>query len=317
MNEIELKIKNSDKILIISHRRPDSDAIGSSLAVFFYLKNIGKNPILFNVGPIAAYFDFLPGLNHVCYDEKILDNKFDLVITLDLSSLNHSGLSDEVFKNNYVINIDHHISNHRFGDINLIDDQASSTCEIIYNIFSKINFNINKNISTCLLCGLLGDTGNFSNSATTISSLNISAQLMGKGAKIAKINDWVNKNKSLNGLRLWGRVLSRLRTDDNKEIAYTYIKEEEYKEYQINEEELDGLTNFLNIISDAKFVALFRISSNFTRVGMRTIRNDIDLSEIAKVKGGGGHKKAAGFTLPYALDERNCDFVSYLKNKAV
>ena len=312
--KINQQFKSADKILIISHRRPDSDAIGSSLAIFFYLKGLGKNPTLFNIGPMAAYFDFLPGIENVCSDEKILDNKFDLVITLDLSSLDHSGLNDKVFKNNYVINIDHHISNHRFGHINLVDDQASSTCEVIYKIFSEINFNINKNISLCLLCGLLGDTGNLSNSATNTNSLVIASELIGKGGRIYKIDDLINRNKSINGLRLWGQALSRLKTDDNREVAFTYIKEEEYQEYQINEAELDGLTNFLNVISDVKFIALFRISPDFTRVGMRTIRDDIDLSEIAKINGGGGHKKAAGFALPYALNEQNCDFVSYLKN---
>lgn len=317
MNEIELKIKNSHNILIISHRRPDSDAIGSSLAIFFYLKSIGKNPTFFNVGPIPSYLDFLPDIESVCCDEKILDHKFDLVITLDLASLDHSNINDKLFKNNYVINIDHHISNNLFGDINLIDSQASSTCEIVYKFLIEVKSEITRNIATCLLCGILGDTGSFSNSATNANSIIIASQLIGKGAKIHKIDDQFNKNKSINGLRLWGKVLSRIRSNDNGEIAYTYIKEEEYKEYQIEEEELDGLTNFLNVIYDTKFVALFRISPNFTRVGLRTIRNDIDLSAIAKINGGGGHKKAAGFTLPHTLDEKSCDFTSYLKNDIV
>ena len=317
MNEIELKIKNSHNILIISHRRPDSDAIGSSLAIFFYLKSLGKNPTLFNIGPIPAYFDFLPSISDVCSDEKILDHKFDLVIALDLASMDHSGIDDKLFKDNYVINIDHHISNNLFGDINLIDDRASSTCEIVYKFLIEVKSEITKNIATCLLCGILGDTGSFSNSATNANSIIIASQLIGRGAKIHKIDDQVNKNKSINGLRLWGKVLSRIRSDDNSEIAYTYIKEEEYREHQIEEEELDGLTNFLNVIYDTKFVALFRIGPNFTRVGLRTIRNDIDLSAIAKVNGGGGHKKAAGFTLPHTLDEKSCDFISYLKNDIV
>ncbi len=312
MYKISAKIKESESILIISHRRPDSDAIGSSLAMFLYLKNIGKKPVLFNVGPVAAYFDFLPNLDEIYVDEKVLDQKYDLVIALDLAGVDNSGVGKNIFTNNYLINIDHHISNDLYGDINLVDVKASSTCEVVYNIFSKIDFEIDKKIATCLLCGILGDTGNFSNSATSASAITISAELIKRGAKIHKIDDLINKNKSINGLHLWGKVLSRLKSDAESEIAHTYIKEDEYQQFNVDEEELDGLTNFLNIISNVKFVALFRIGPELTRVGMRTTRNDVDLSRLAKSYGGGGHKKAAGFTILESLDE-NSDLISFLK----
>ena len=208
--------------------------------------------------------------------------------------------------------MDHHFSNHRFGNINCVDDLASSTCEIVYKFLKSINFNIDKNTATCLLCGILNDTSVFSNGATTIDSMNISSHLVSKGARIHKINDKVVKNKSINGLRLWGEVLSRLKNDDEFKIAHTYIKEEEYQKYQINEEELDGLIDFLNIICDANIYALFRINENHTTVSMRTTRDDIDVSRIAQINGGGGHKKAAGFTIDSALGEDD-DLLSFLK----
>lgn len=313
MYKIIKKIKDSESILIISHRSPDSDAMGSSLAMFLYLKSIGKNPTLFNIGPVPTYFDFLPSVDEVKVDEKILNNTFDLVIALDLAGIGNSGVDEKIFTNNYLINIDHHISNDLYGAINLVDIKASSTCEVVYDILSKIDFEIDKKIATCLLCGILGDTGNFSNSATSETAITISAELIKRGAKIHKIDDLINKNKSINGLHLWGQVLSRLKSDQNSDIAYTYIKDEEYQQYNVETEELDGLTNFLNIISNAKFVALFRIGPVSTRVGMRTTRNDVDLSKIAKSHGGGGHKKAAGFTIFGAVDETS-DLVSLLNN---
>ncbi|NCN07834.1 hypothetical protein GW933_04090 [Candidatus Falkowbacteria bacterium] len=312
MNEITTKINQANNILIVSHRRPDSDAIGSSLAMFFYLQSLGKNPKVFNIGPVPIYFDFLPGIEIVCSSENILNNQFDLVIALDLAGLDHAGIDDKFFKNNYVINIDHHISNTNFGNINFINSQASSTCEIIYTFLNQVEFNIDKNIANCLLCGILDDTGNFSNSATNIISIKAAAELISKGAKIYKIDDIINKNKSIGGLHLWGKVLSRMKSDASGEIVYAYIKEDEYREYNIAEEELDGLTNFLNVICDVKLVALFRIGPDYTRVSMRTNRDDVDLSLIAQRNGGGGHKKAAGFSIDNTLSETS-DLLSFLK----
>ena len=98
MNEITTKINQANNILIVSHRRPDSDAIGSSLAMFFYLQSLGKNPKVFNIGPVPIYFDFLPGIEIVCSSENILNNQFDLVIALDLAGLDHAGIDDKFFK---------------------------------------------------------------------------------------------------------------------------------------------------------------------------------------------------------------------------
>lgn len=312
MNEITTKINQANDILIVSHRRPDSDAIGSSLAIFFYLQSLGKNPKVFNVGPVPIYFDFLPGIERVFSSENILNDQFDLVIALDLAGLDHAGIDDKFFKNNYVINIDHHISNTNFGNINFVNSQASSTCEMVYTFLNQVEFAIDKNMATCLLCGILGDTGNFSNSATNAIAVKAAAHLISKGAKIYKIDDIINKNKSIAGLHLWGRVLSRMKVDSRGEIVCAYIKDDEYKEYNIAEEELDGLTNFLNVICDVKLVALFRIGPTYTRVGMRTNRDDMDLSLIAQKNGGGGHRKAAGFSIDRALNE-DSDFLSFLK----
>lgn len=313
-NKINQQFLATNKILIISHQKPDSDAIGSALALNYYLKSLGKESYIFLADQLPTYFDFLPGLENITADRQVFQEKLDLVVVLDSSNLEHTKVNKEELNGCQIINIDHHFSNDSYGDINYINDLASSTCEIIYKFLVEVKSEITRNMATCLLCGILGDTGGFSNSATTVDSIKISSTLINYGAKIYKINNQVDKNKTINGLRLWGDVLSRLQIDDESKIAFTYIKEAEYQKYKIQEEELDGLINFLNVITDVSISSLFKINGSYTKVSLRTTKDNIDVSKIAQFYGGGGHKKAAGFTLNHTLDERTCDFVSYLKN---
>lgn len=318
MFEIILKkLKLAERILIISHQKPDGDACGASLALFHFLKDLGKTATVFMADQPPAYFDFLPQIDNITSQREILKEKWDLAVVLDSGDWTHTKVDPIELNGSLIINIDHHFSNHNFGDINCVDSLASSTCEIIYKFLIVVQAEISKNIATCLLCGILNDTGVFSNAATTVDSMKIASNLLSQSLKIHQINDQVIKNKTLNGLRLWGDVLSRLQIDDNSKIALTYVKETEYDQYQIKEAELDGLINFLNVITEVSLTAFFRINSHETKVSLRTPQEAIDVSKIAKFYGGGGHKKAAGFTLPYALDERNCDFFSYLKNKNI
>lgn len=310
--KINQQFKAASKILIISHQKPDGDACGSALALFYFLKSLGKDATIFMADQTPAYFNFLPGIENITADRKVLNDKWDLTVVLDSSDLAHSKISASELASSLIINIDHHFSNLGFGHINYVDDLASSTCEIVYKFLMDTPAEITRNIATCLLCGILNDTGVFFNSATTVDSLAIAASLIGKGAKIYKINDQVIKNRTINGLRLWGDVLSRLKIDEELKIAFTYIKEDEYKKYNISEEELDGLINFLNVITNISVSALFKINSHHTKVSLRTSKDDIDVSKIAQIYGGGGHKKAAGFTINSVLSA-NDDLLSFLK----
>ena len=311
-NGLNQQIMAANSILIISHQRPDGDSCGSSLALFHYLKTSGKNVAIFMADQPPSYFSFLPGLEVITGDRMILNRQWDLVIVLDSSDWAHTQVKPSNLLRKMTINIDHHFSNNRFGDINCVDDLASSTCEIIYKFFTEIKLALNYQLATCLLCGILSDTGGFYNSATTIEAIKISARLIDQGAKMYKINNQVGRNRTINGLRLWGEVLARLKIDADLKIAYTYVREEEYKKYLINDEELDGLINFLNALTDVSISALFRINRNQTVVSLRTTKDNINVAQIAQLYGGGGHQKAAGFTLPYTLDE-DSDLLSFLK----
>lgn len=315
-NQISRRLSTSESILIITHQKPDGDACGSALALFLLARRLGKRTAVFSVDRPPSYFDFLPSVEEFSTDEKILRQDWDLILVVDAGDWFYTGISEGVIlslRKKFVINIDHHFTNDSFGSINLIDSRSSSTCEIIFNFFQAERFFIDKGIAICLLCGILTDTGGFSNSATTAASMEIAGRLAIAGAKFKKTVDSLTRNKTIGGLRAWGLVLSRLTFFSELDLAYAYIRESELSNYDINGEEIDGLVNFFNNISETKWSAFFRINGDQTKASLRTTKDSINVAAVAALFGGGGHKKAAGFTLPRAME----DIEGFLRENAI
>jgi phosphoesterase RecJ-like protein len=304
-DQIKQEIDHAGRILLISHQKPDGDACGSLLAMRSYLKSLGKQVEIFVADKPASYFSFLPHIDEVRTDHGIFAQPWDLAIFLDSSDTPHTKADMDKLSQITIINIDHHISNKLYGKINYVDAKASSTCEIVYNYLLHVGFTLDKRIATCLLVGIVSDTGGFKNAATNLSAMDITSDLIRAGASVGNISSLVGMNKSINGLRLWGEVLSRIRINTEHDVAYTYIKQSDFRFYNVSEEELDGFIDFLNVIVDAKVAVLFRLAGGQTKVSMRTTKDDVDLSEIASSFGGGGHRKAAGFTLDFEIEEQN------------
>ncbi|HLD28292.1 MAG TPA: bifunctional oligoribonuclease/PAP phosphatase NrnA [Patescibacteria group bacterium] len=300
---INNKILQSDSILLVGHKNPDGDACGAILAMYIYISSLGKSVAAYVHDAPPSYFKYLPRYDEISHDAKVTSQKWNLVIIFDSSDWDHTGLLSDNFKDSTTVSMDHHFSNDGFADINCINQSVSSTCEIVYNFLTSIGADISRQIATCLLLGIISDTGGFSNGATTQESMKVAANLVSHGAKINQIAESVAKNKSIDGLRLWGLILSRLQINAKYNIAYTYIKEDELKQYRVHEEEIDGFVNFLNIIYGVRAAMFLHLSSNHTKISMRTTRDDIDLSQLAGMYGGGGHKKAAGFSVPWQIQD--------------
>lgn len=307
--QIHRLLSGSQRILIVGHQRPDEDTLGACLSFHQYLKSLNKVVSVYSADPAPSYLHFMPGIDELTNDIAIFDQHWDTYLFLDCGSISNTRLSEEILNGKMVINIDHHISNNSYGQINLIDTTASSTCEVSYNYFKAINFPIDKNIATNLLAGILGDTSGFIHSTTGSETVKIASELIKVGIKIHQIFNYVVRNKTIGGLRLWGETLSRLKINKELNIAYTYIFDEDFKDYQAKEDELDGLANFLNAIVDVNATALFRISANRVKASWRTKREDIDLSAFCARFGGGGHKKASGFTVNWQVVEKDGELV--------
>jgi len=303
--EIKNLIQQANKILLVTHRNPDGDAIGSMTAMMGYLNQINKDHV-------AWCFDGVPdNLEYLylgCYvdsqQSKLKQTKFDLIISVDCGSMEHSGVGDILreYKESGInlINIDHHPSD--YGTINIVDAQASSTSVILYEIFKFWGIKINKEIATSLLAGVLVDTGNFSNSGTTTMALDIAAELINSGARFGQVNKNIYKSKSNRGLKFWSRVLSRLQKNDKLKVVYSVILQEDVAGVSSND--LDGVANFFNYLDEAKIsIILKEISDNQIKVSLRSTTDNISVAKIANFFGGGGHDKAAGFTIRGRLEE--------------
>lgn len=307
--QIDRLILQSEKILVVGHRRPDQDTLGSVLSLGMYLAALGKEYKLYVPDLPPASLGYLPQIDELVSDHDVFNRAWDVIIFLDCADLYMAEVTADKLALSRIINIDHHASNPGYGSLNAIDSRASSTCEIVYKFFKTIKYKIDRRIATCLLSGIISDTSGFANSATNSEAVIIASELIKYGVKINQLFSFAIGNKSVGGLRLWGEVLSRLKINSELGIAFTYIKDEDFRRYQVDEEELESLSNFLNIITDVSATAVFRLSGDKVKASWRTKRDDVDLASFCRLFGGGGHKKAAGFTVPWTVVERNGELI--------
>lgn len=300
IQQIKQAIEIANKILVITHQNPDGDGLGALAALGRYLKYLGKNYALFCVDEVPPQYQFLPLMYEVKSDPVIFNENFQTVIVLDAGDLNYAGV-DKLLKksvDSILINIDHHPTNSYFGDLNLVLPEKSSASEIVYDLLRFFKAPLDKETATALLNGLIFDTGAFSNSGTTFSALKTAAHLLNLGARHREINANILRNKSLGLLKLWGRAFERLEFIPEPDLALTVILNKDFKECGVAEEAASGLSNFFNDLAAIKIaMVLVENSDNTIKGSLRTTRDDIDVGAIAKKWGGGGHKKAAGFTL--------------------
>ena len=298
-NSIREEINKAQNILLLSHKRPDGDTSGSNLAFNIYLKKIGKNVTSFCLNDLPYYLKFLPQSDLLKNDHLIFTKKYDLVIIFDSGSLEYAGVADllTALKNKYIlINIDHHATNLLYGDINLVITDASSTAEIIFRLFKDWNISWNNQIATCLACGIITDTGGFLNPATNYQSLAAASELVDNGANINKIVKITLSKNNLLDLKIWGKAFERLSSIDKYDLVYTFLTEKDYIECGVDKTATDNLVNFLQLLKEARVVLLLTEIDGMIKGSFRTTEKNIDVSKLANLFSGGGHKKAAAFS---------------------
>lgn len=295
--QIHNHIKNATNLALVSHQNPDGDTLGSAVAFAEYLQALGKKVRIFCLSPVPEKFDFLRQINLVSQDVDVFAG-VDTVAVLDSGDLKYAGVH-EILQNTAatIINIDHHATNAHYGHINMVAPTASSTTEVVYNFFKINNISISPNMACALLTGLITDTDNFSNQATSYASLTAASELLRLGANWTMINNRLVRNKSIGTLKLWGVILGRLNKKEEIDMAYTYLTLADAVAHGVNEADVEGVANFLNKLDGTK-ISLFlkEMPAGKIKGSFRTTHDEVDVSLLAKKLGGGGHKKAAGFT---------------------
>ncbi|MFH1112083.1 MAG: bifunctional oligoribonuclease/PAP phosphatase NrnA [Patescibacteria group bacterium] len=307
IQKLQSALALAQKILITSHKNC-GDATGSVIAAMLALKALGKEATMFLPAPVPATFRFLPFSEFILHDSETINlEDYDLLFCVDAAEVAMTGLADKWQARSIdlvTINLDHHHTNPSYGDINIVYKQASATAIILYDWFKQAEFPITREMATCLLTGILTDTGSFSNPGTTAESLQAAAEMLLKGARVNKIFEQIIRNKSINDLKLWGRALERLHVNDELGLVTTVITQQDMDELDVDGEALEGIANFLNDLSGFKATLVLKEQNDGTIKGsLRTTRDDVDVAELAKLFGGGGHQKAAGFSIAGKLKQ--------------
>lgn len=295
MNNIISEIKVSNNIVLLCHINPDGDAIGSTLAMSIVLKRLGKEVDIVIDNP-PRRFRFIPEYNSIKYQSN---KKYDTAIVLDTGSIERVNSSYILENVNKVLVIDHHKTNTRYGNVNLVEDYPAC-CEVVYNLIRKMNITIDEELGVPLAVGLLTDTGGFAN-ANVLPSTFAMAEELSKVVNISKIYKLVLRTISLNQFNIKKIALNNLEFYQDNKLAISYITEEDMKSNNVSEDDCGILVNIPLEIDTIEVSILLRKYSNSTRVSLRS--NNIDVSKIASLLGGGGHINAAGITTNMPFDE--------------
>lgn len=289
------KIKESNKIAILSHIMPDGDSIGSSLALYNALKKSGKDVRFILDDEIPKIYRFLKSSDCIRKPGKF--ECFDTIIALDCGDAERLGKSSLYIKNNYVINIDHHVSNNEFGNINLIDKDSAATGEIIYDLIGALDIDMDPEICECLYTAIVTDTGQFQYSNTTCRSHEIVGDLIKKGVNVSLMFERIYQNNSKEKIVLMKTALSTLEFFHDDAISCISLTLEQMEEAKALDEDTDGIINLARDI-DCVEVAMFlkELESGKIKVGLRS-KKKVNVSAVALRFGGGGHVHAAGCTV--------------------
>lgn len=305
-NEIYSVILSANKILLTLHVSPDGDSAGSVLAFDLFLRTLGKKTKIISYSKIPKNFLYLPGMAdvEVVNIAKINLSEFDLCISLDAADQIMITKSEfpKLPEKMKVINIDHHTTNPLFGDINLIEDLAS-TSEVVYGLFKKWKVDIDKQTAKLLFLGIFADTGCFQYPLTTSKTFAIASDLTKKGADLNETVLMQFRSYNFKTLKYWGRVLDNMQMDVSKRFVWSIVSAAEIHDLEIEPEDIDGAASlFAPVTFGTEFGIIIDENEGFIKGSLRS-RTSFDVSKIAVELGGGGHKQAAGFMLRMPLEE--------------
>ena len=293
LDRIQEQVANAHRILLVSHVAPDGDAIGSMLGLGLLLRDKGKDLTLACEDPVPELYTWLPGSAGIVRQGS---GSYDLIISLDCSDARRMGT---VFHPGLeavpLVNIDHHVTNTRFGTVNWVDPLSVATTQMILELAEALDWLLRPAVADCLLTGLVTDTRSFRTYNVDAAAMRAVLRLMEAGAELNEITRRSLDQRPLASVRLWGQAIERLDTDG--EILWTEVTRSMRQRWGLAEDGDSGLANFLSGVRETKIVVVFTERENGTiDVGMRSVPG-YDVATVAQKLGGGGHPQAAGCTL--------------------
>lgn len=311
LDNILEEIKKAKSIVLLTHKSPDGDAVGSSLAFYIALKQFGKKADLI-IEEMPRVYKFLPCADEV-KKEKDIEGEYDLAIALDCATEQRIAGKEECFENAKVtISIDHHESNKMFAEHNFVNPAAPACAQILIGIFEYIGIEITKEIGTCILTGIITDTGGFKYSTISPETFEFTASLLSRGVDVSEIYKKVLQIKTKSHFKLSQIATSRLEFLEDEKITFTYITKED--ELQVNAETGDheGIVEIARDIEGVEVAILLRETDEGYKASLRSNGN-VNVSDVCMMFGGGGHPKAAGCTISYSLEDAKKKIIAQVK----
>lgn len=301
--EIEKIIKKAKRILVATHQGPDGDAIGSLLAMGFYLKKIKKPHYLLCVSGVPELLKFIPGSPQV--KSKHPKISYDLIIGLDYGTKNQLGLGGyfKKYPEVPILVFDHHLLGGQDADFGAIKSEYSSVCELLYDYFKSVRFKIDEKVAQALAVGILTDTG-FFKYVKVKKPFEVIADLMRFGIRPDKIDNALNGQVKMAAMKLSAKILNRAEHMNKGNFVYSWLKRKELSVHHLTVDDIGGVIERLRNLKEGRF-ALFLIEESEKRIrGRLRSRADknYDVAKLAMKLGGGGHKYAAGFRFRGTID---------------
>lgn len=299
MKKIKDLIETAETILVLGHKSPDGDAIGSGLAVYNALLNMYKKVDVI-MEDIPRIFDFLPNVDKIKNTSKI--EEYDLVIVVDCSNQERIGQDNNYFENaKYTLNIDHHISNTNYANYNYVSNSSPACCEYLVDIFDELDIEITKDIATCLIAGILTDTGGFQYSNVSEKTYDFASRVC-KIVDIPMVYKKVLSTNTKPQFLLTKIAMSRIELLNNDKIAYTYLMKEDLDSVNALAGDHEGIVDIGRSIEGVEVSIFIREIDNGYRGSLRS-NGRVNVNEVASVFNGGGHRESAGFESSLSLDE--------------
>ncbi|MGB9866909.1 MAG: DHH family phosphoesterase [Bacillota bacterium] len=300
IREIVEEIAKNTRFLVFTHEVPDGDTIGSSLALAAVLRQVGKQVFVVSADGVPEVYRFLPGAAEVLLPEEVPLGfaRGCCAVLVDCGEMSRSRGSEELLQVAHtVINIDHHVSNTRFGHIWWVDTTASSVGEMVFYLIKAMGCELSPAVATCLYTAVCTDTGSFRYSNTTARCLEVASELVKSGAKPDEVSEHVYETKSVSSLRLLGVALGNLQLHPSGKIAWITLSLDEMAKVGASEEESEGLVNYARSVRGVEVGIVFRETPGGSiKVGFRS-RKHVDVAKLAEEFGGGGHPRASGCTI--------------------
>src|SRR3954469_14205072 len=306
-------LRSNDRFLLVTHENPDGDALGSLLATKLALDQLGKDSVMYLYGdaPLPKEYGFMELSGIV--REPPPDASERVLVALDCANESRIGPDESLLEAApLTLDIDHHHDNSRFGDINLVVGDASSTGEVLRDVFAELGVQLTPEVAEALYIAVVTDTGRFQYTNTTPKALRLAADLVEAGADVHRVFQGVYESVEFAKLKLLARALERAQVYEGGRLVVSYLLRSDFTELSVAEAFSEGIIDYLRAVEGAEMAALIREPPRregpARRISLRASNDELDVSAIARLSNGGGHRQAAGFSSDESV-EAITDFI--------